>query len=824
MSGQRGAWPAARPAVGASGSGVGLREPARGADGRAGPARPEPDRDEVVIGVSGGVGRSPWSSAVSVALIWLLLATACIPWWPVYESGEFLIAAGVAIVAGTGIGLFGAWRRWPAWAVLLAVTVAYLLLGVPAAVPSRAVAGVLPTPAGMLDLIAATALSWKQLVTIAVPVGSYQALLVPPFLLGLLAATLAVTLAFRTRHPVAAALPPALLLTAGILLGVVHGGLALPAGLAFLLAVVAWLANIAILDRQVLGVRSSVERALTDARRVLGASAILAVALIGATAAAVVLPAPVRTVVRSEVQQPFQPHDYESPLAAFRASFAPAAKDDVMLEVVGLPQGAGLAVATLDTYDGVVYSVGGSDGNSVSGSFTRLPYRLDQTGVPGEPLQITVAVDAYEDIWVPGVGQLERIDFGGPRAETLADGFVYNDTTGTGAVVSGLTRGDSYAAWSVAMLDPTGLGAMQPGTSVVPAAPDLPDELTALLNSWAPISDAPGERLAAVIDGFRRTGFVSHGAEQDEAPSRSGHALDRLEQLATDQPMVGDGEQYAVAAALMARKIGFPARVVVGYLEMDAADGAASEAATASTGSAAAATTTVFHRDDLQAWIEVQGDDGAWIALNPNPTPRDIPEPAPEQPEEVSRPESALPPPPERTQVDEQDTPAEHSDERQPDDLGRLLGVLATVGTIGGLSILVLALLASPFLAVIVAKIRRRRVRRTKGSPVERIEGGWLEFADTAADYGYPIRANSTRAEQAATVGGLSALVLAAVVDRAVFAPGGPETGDDERVWRSVDELQERLAAPRTRRERWRAAISLTSLGGYAVSRRGGRR
>jgi hypothetical protein len=36
-----------------------------------------------------------------------------------------------------------------------------------------------------------------------------------------------------------------------------------------------------------------------------------------------------------------------------------------------------------------------------------------------------------------------------------------------------------------------------------------------------------------------------------------------------------------------------------------------------------------------------------------------------------------------------------------------------------------------------------------------------------------------------------------------------------------VDELQERLAAPRTRRERLLAAISLTSLSGYAVTRRG---
>jgi hypothetical protein len=63
--------------------------------------------------------------------------------------------------------------------------------------------------------------------------------------------------------------------------------------------------------------------------------------------------------------------------------------------------------------------------------------------------------------------------------------------------------------------------------------------------------------------------------------------------------------------------------------------------------------------------------------------------------------------------------------------------------------------------------------------------------------------------------------VLASVVDRAVFAPGGPADGDDRRVWDSVDELQERLAAPRTRRERLVAAISLTSLGGYAVTRRG---
>ncbi|MET4159689.1 transglutaminase-like domain-containing protein [Agromyces sp. PvR057] len=768
-------------------------------------------------GEGGGSGRSRWSIIVSVALLVLLLAAALIPWWPVYESPEFLVAVAVAVVAGLGIGLIGAWRRWPAWAVLVALASAFLVLGVPAAVPSRAYVGVLPTAQGILDLVTATALSWKQLVTIAVPVGSYQALLVPPFLLALLASAATVTIAFRTRHPVAAIVPPALLLTAGILLGVVHGALALPAGLAFLVAVVAWLVSVAIRDRQALGGRAGVERALADARRVLGASAILAVALAGATAAALITPVPARTVVRSEVQQPFEPRAHESPLASFRAAFDPLIADDVMLEVRGLPPGAGLALATLDTYDGIVYSVGGADGTSLSGSFTRLPYRLDQTDVRGDDVRISVQVAAYDDVWVPGVGQLERIDFSGPRAETLADGFVYNDTTGTGAVTTGLQRNDAYVAWSVAMLDPSELDTMQPGTSVVPTAPELPPELAELLERWAPVTEAPGRRLAAIIDGFHRTGYVSHGTAADAVPSRSGHALDRLAQLAADQPMVGDGEQYAVAAALMARRIGFPARVVVGYT---AADLAAGEAG----GAAAVPELTVLRRSDLQAWIEVQRDDGAWIALDPNPVPREIPDREPEQPEVVSRPESALPPPPERTQVDENDSPADHSDERPQDDLGRWLGVLTTVATIAGLTVLVLALLASPFLAVIVAKIRRRRVRRNADSPVDRIEGGWREFADTAADYGYPIKPNSTRAEQAVMVGGLAPLVLASVVDRAVYAPGGPEQGDDERVWRSVDELQRRLAAPRTRFERWRAAISLTSLGGYAVSRRGGRR
>lgn len=755
--------------------------------------------------------QQPWPTAISVVLVVAMLAAAMIPWWPVYESPAFLVAASVAIIAGAAIGVVGARFRWPAWRTVVAVFAAYLVLGVPAAVPGRAIGGVIPTPQGIVDLLAGAALSWKQLVTIAVPVGSYQALLVPPFLLGLLASTIAVTIALRSRHPSAAIVPPVLLLLAGIALGVVHSTLGLETGLVFLVATVAWLVRVGIARRRAITGGRPVEAALADARRVLGASALVAVALVGATAAAFAMPGPARSVVRAELQPPFEPQEHQSPLAGFRAAFDPEIADQPMLTVHGLPAGWGIRIATLDTYDGIVYSVGGSNGSAESGRFTRVPYRLDQSGTTGRHVEVEVSVLGYSDVWVPGVGRLEHITFEGDRAEQLADGFFYNDVTGSAAVRPALRTGDRYTASSVAPPPAEDLAALEPGTRVLPAAPDLPEELSRLLDRWAPASGEPGERLDALIAGFQREGYVSHGLE-DERPSRSGHAIDRLAELATERPMVGDGEQYAVAAALMARRIGFPARVVVGYLP-DRAD---------STGEASDGT-AVFVSGELQAWIEVQTADGSWIGIDPNPDVREIPEREPDEPTVVSRPQSALPPPAERTPVDGLDADPELALDDRDDGTEPWLGVLLGVLTVTGYVMLGLAVLLSPFLAVVAAKFRRRRLRRLAGTPVERIEGGWQEFADTAADFGYPIRPNATRAEQAATVGGLAPLVLASVVDRAVFAPGGPSDGDDRLVWETVDELQQRLGAPRTRRERLRAAISLTSLGGYAVTRRGAR-
>ncbi|QEO13415.1 transglutaminase domain-containing protein [Agromyces intestinalis] len=750
------------------------------------------------------------SIAVGVLLLTGMVAAATVPWWPVYESPALMIAVAVAAGAGFAIGVAGALRRWPAWLVVVSVTGAFLVLGVPAAIPDLAVATVLPSPQGLVELVVATWASWKQLVTVAIPVGSYQSLLVPPFLLALVASTAAATIALRSRFPGAAVLPPAGLLVVGIALGAVRGGAAFETGVAFLLFAGAWLVRLSIARRRALGVDRRSVAAIVDARRVLGAVAIGAVAVTGAGLAAAAVPAGPRQVIRADLQPVFDPRDLLSPLAPFRTAFAPAVADRPMLDVRGLPDGWGLRLASLDSYDGIVYSVG-AGASGASGRFARLPYRLDQSGAPGDPLRLEVVVRDFDDVWVPGVGRLERIDFGGPRAAALAERFAYNDTTGTAAVIGGLSEGDRYTADSIATEPLSGLSGFQPGTAVVASGPDLPDELRRRLDEWAPSTLTAGERLAAVVAGIRRDGYVSHGLP-DEPASRPGHSLDRLEELVSERPMVGDGEQYAVLAALLAREIGFPTRVVVGYLASDAS------------GAPDASGTTTFVSADLRAWIEVQTSDGAWRQVDPNPDARDVPERSPEDPTIVSRPQSVLPPPERRTPVEDLEVdPEGAADEDDPGvDPWPALAARVAAGT--GIVMLAGGLVVSPFAAVLIAKARRRRIRRSAADAVSRIEGAWEEFADTAVDHGYLLPPGGTRAEQAASVGGLLPLALASAVDRAVFAPSG-EVADAQatEVWSAVDRLRAGLERDRARGERLRARVSLRSLGGYAVPRRGGR-
>ena len=348
------------------------------------------------------------------------------------------------------------------------------------------------------------------------------------------------------------------------------------------------------------------------------------------------------------------------------------------------------------------------------------------------------------------------------------------------------------------------LAELEPGPASVPTPQNVPDELVERLDEYVRGIEGAGERLAAMLDGLARDGYVSHGVGDDEPPSRSGHAADRISQLLTDPRMIGDAEQYAVTAALMAADLGFPARVVLGFIPETNQDSAQ------------------IRGSDVTAWIEVNTAQYGWVAIDPNPQVRPIPEELPEDTQQVARPQTIVPPPVvENEQLDRQDTP-EIAQEQQ-DDLDPVLQAIIAVLRIAGWVGIAGVILLSPFIVVIAAKLRRRRLRRSADSIVDRISGGWREFEDAAIDHGIDPTPSATRSEIAelvgARVGGAQASVLAAVADRAVFSSDEPTEAEAESVWRVVEELGASLDDDLTRWQRLRARISLRSLGGVSVPR-----
>jgi transglutaminase-like putative cysteine protease len=764
-------------------------------------------------GRSGGASRGASEIGVSslgdVFQLWAMMGLAAATLWPIYLSSAYLVLAVAAILLGTLVAALGAVFRWPAWVVLLVTVGTFTLVGVPLAVPGKAIAGVLPSLDGLVDLYSGVVLGWKQLLTITLPVGDYQALLVPALALLLTATVVAGSTALRARYGELAVIPPLVVFLAGIAFGPAVVAMPIPLGIGMLVSGVAWISwwrwrrRRAVTRTRERDAASAGFRFTVEARNLVAGVLVLALAGGAALATASNLPPRGdRDVLRNAVAQPFDPRDHPSPLSGFRRYLRDDTVDEVMMRVTGLPVGERIRVATLDSYDGVVYAVGSATVDSASGTFVRVPSRIDQSASGSTRVELDVEIDGYAGVWVPTVGMLEDIDFAGGDAAQLEDGFAFNGTSGTAVDLGGVEAGDRYRLDAVVptRLALESLASAVPGSAAVPRIAAAPEELATTLDGYVQGVQGAGAQLVAAIDHLRADGYISHGLADDEPASRSGHSLDRIAELFTDPRMIGDAEQYAVAAALMATRLGFPARVVFGFAPE----------------SAGTAGTTVVTGADVSAWIEVDTAQYGWVAVDPVPPVRPIPEEEPQEPTPISRPESIVPPPLDRPEPrEEQSDPDTTADEPVVPDA--ILEVLLQTLRVTGIALLVIAIALSPFLLVIGAKARRRHLRRTGDTALTRIRGGWDEFADLVVDHGLAPPPSATRAEFAAAVGTLPSRVLAAVVDRAVFAPDPPSEADAARVWVAVGELRHSLDAGRTRRERLRSLISVRSLGGGAV-------
>ena len=788
--------------------------------------------------------------------------------WPIYQDSSYLIMAGGAITAGLALAWLGDRRGWSWFTMLLAVLGTYLVLGVPLAVPTALTSvttGIPDVLGGLLDLVRATVFSWTELITIQLPVGSYQTLLVPAFLLFLGGTTTALSLVWRGGRLVALAVPLVFIVQ---LFGLVFGssavsipltvlGVSVPApresliGLAALLlgfGFLAWRTHLArsqSLDvaARTTGVRRTPGGFGGRLRRAALAGGVLVLAIgvtIGGLSAVEATPA--REVLRSSIDPAVDLREYVSPLSQYRSYFSAEHYDEELFTVAGQGVVGGSAarvrLAVLSSYDGEVFRVGNpaaSQADQVS-DFARVPYTR---GATVDSVTTTIDIAGYASVWMPAAGAVSSIRFAGDRAADLSDGFFYNAGTESGIQLNALESGDSYTMVAPQRADSSNLAGL--GRPHGDAADDsfVPRSLGDWVDAQAVTRDGAG--LAELVTRLRERGYLSHAltvpaadswtadlGDYQFAPSLSGHSAARIDELFTallDKEdsttstensqlvaAIGDDEQFAVAVALLARHLGFDSRVVVGFSL--GAPGAADS------GAPGACPQGVCSGQNLAAWVEVPSGDGAWVTVDASPqfqnplSPTDDTTRDPQYNTEVIAEGATEQRPPEANPTNGDDPPEQET--VADSNLAWLFALLTTTG----ISLAVLLAISTPFLVILGAKLKRRRDRARAADVSARFAGGWDEYIDAAVDRGFADQGSMTRVEIASHYQSVGGAQLATLADRAVFGPTPPQAAESDAFWALVTAERAGLAHSGTRRQRLRAAVSLRSFARLADTRR----
>jgi transglutaminase-like putative cysteine protease len=743
--------------------------------------------------------REPRRWALDLGAVALLLLVPVIGFWPTFDGPLALLPGLGGLILGLGIAALGTLQRWGVLLLAAATVVAYFVFGGLFALPHTALAGVVPTGETLRGLALGVVTSWKSLLTTVAPVAAEDGHLVVPYLMLLVFAVVTGSLALRLRQPAWALLPAVACLTLQIALGTSEP--AAPAVQGILLAVVAivWLTVRAAWApaRSAVALSSGaqpVEDRRHLVRRVASAAGVLAVAAaVGGASTLLAPPHEVRYVIRDVIIPPFDIRQYPSPMQDFRIYVKDFA-DTPLFTVTGLPAGARVRLGTMDAYSGVVYNVSDS-----SSAFT--PLRSNMAGdVEGTPADVRVEIGEYGDVWLPDAGYVDALEFEGERADALRRATYYNPATGTGVVRTGLRSGDAYTFRTVVPPRPSDadLGADRFAAVDLPRPAAVPEQLREIAADAISKQKAttPFAKVEALRTHLIESGFFSHGLK-DEQYSLSGHGSARLSTMAAAEQMVGDDEQYAALMALMAREVGIPARVVMGFHAENASGGE-----------------LVATGGNLHAWVEVAFEDAGWVAFDTTPDEDKEPKDQTTQPKADPQPMPLQPPPPPNEDADEpplvtDDRKAEEESEPTPGYLGLVLAV-------GGISLGTIALLLAPFVIIGGIKASRRRKRREAPVPADRISGGWDELMDRAVDFGRGVPVGATRYEQSAQ---LVAILdeprvqgLAVRADAGVFGPGEPTQEEIDAFWAEVDGVVVGMSKRASVWKRLRARVNLRSL------------
>ncbi len=540
----------------------------------------------------------PPYAAVDLLAVVVLTAISLAGFTDTFAGLRWVLVA----AAGAAIGL--AWTlvlttlRLGLGVVLPLLPVPYLLTAGLLALGSSGLLLGVPDIETLTAVAVGTVGSWRVLVETAPLVDGEGSVLLIPYALALFPAGAASALALRSRRAALPLLPLGAGLALALVLGVTDPFSTLLQGIGFGVVALAWVAHRGL--RIEAGRHGDASLGAVSARRLLVGLAV--VGLVAAASYVVVdMPEDNRRHVLREAVLPYDSVYLETPLSAFRRfrDQGPGVytnlADRKLFRVRGAGPGTRVRVAVLDRYDGTRwYADDDTSPDDFTDRFLRVSSRLDNPARGEERLYTFFVRSTWDLPWVPTIGALQGFEFYDDYASDRLPDLRYNRSTDTAILPGGLHVQEDYVLTAIptpAKLTVRMKPWRRPDTTLQEAAGflDVP------ARAWSLGAKTPMSAVFRIAERLRERGRYSDGAFGWETRFDAGQDEQRLDEGFVNAPiMVGNDEQYAATMALLANRIGVPARVAVG---------------------AVLGRNGVIKGKHLDAWVEIRVANGSWRVL-----------------------------------------------------------------------------------------------------------------------------------------------------------------------------------------------------------------
>ncbi|SDQ53892.1 DUF3488 and transglutaminase-like domain-containing protein [Quadrisphaera sp. DSM 44207] len=525
-----------------------------------------------------------------------------------------------------------------------------------------------------------------------------------------------------------------------------------------------------------------------------------------AVAAAVVVPALVPTVSGGAVLAGAGGGgrggslDSVDPLLDLRADLEADRDARVLRYRTDVPTPQPLRIVTVDTFDGDTWEPTAPEPAAQQDLRSPLtpPPGLDPA-TPTRPSRYEVDVEALRQQWLPVPYPPTRVDVDGdwrfdPATLNVLGASGTRTRAGQEYVVDYLEVTPSAEQLATAPPAPEDV------VAAYGAAPaDLPPLIAQTAQEVAGDEQDPYARAVALQTYFRSGGgfTYTHDAPEPDTSSALADFLADKEGYCT---------HYASAMAVMARTLGIPARVAVGFLPGQEVDDGEWE----------------ITLRDAHAWPELYFAGAGWVRFEPTPGTRSgavpgwtVPPVAAPVPSAAAAPSAAAPAPaPQR--ADEGGGAADVPDASAAPAASGLPWQVPVVAA------LVAGVLAAPLVSRSV--VRRHRWQRA-ATPAQRAEAAWADLVEQVGDLGVPLAASATPRQVGRQLSGhgreeaLGRLVTAVEASR--YAPARGAGRAEDALAQDVRAVVGAIVADRPRAATWRWRVLPAS--GVAHLRRAAR-